>query len=143
MPGTVAMATLGGETGCATIVAHHGADSARVATAAAARCRDSTRFTKSPGTGLRRGNGVVRSSRCAASSLRDGLSDRGDGGIDDRSDTELAGFRAGATRIAVDAVGAGEPRAVVQPIGADECGVDGERERGVGNAGMHADLVVG
>ena len=73
---------------------------------------------------------------------RDLALDRIAGARDDQVDAGPAGGRAGTARIAVHAVGRAERAAVVQERRADELLVDGERQRGVGGAGVRADLGV-
>src|SRR5436190_15487306 len=62
---------------------------------------------------------------------------------DDQVDAGAPGRRAGATRIAVHAVGRAEGAAVAQQCRANELLVNGERQRGVGGAGVRADLGIG
>ena len=65
--------------------------------------------------------------------------DRGDAARDDQVDAELPERRARRPRVAGDAVAGGRRRRPCA-IGAHQARVDGEHQRGVGGAGVRADL---
>src|SRR5690242_16764537 len=58
----------------------------------------------------------------------------------DQINSELPEFGTGTARIAVHAVTALEPRTGLQSIRPDQPRIHGERQRGVGKAGMRTDL---
>src|SRR4029453_17138976 len=76
------------------------------------------------------------------SALRRGVAYCSDGAGNDRVDSHFSELGARPSRIAVHPVGGRELRTGMETFAADETGVDSERERCIGKAGMGADLAV-